>query len=124
MCRTAKVYKAEVTSSMSQVTKLLSGRIKHLNSVLPDANTEALSSEWRCVTEERRGVLDCHVLLATACLVPTSLPGASRVLLAEVNKHVTPRKWLYSFLPGMQFYAPEAFISHAERLEWEFNFST
>lgn len=76
------------------------------------------------VSQKKGEALDCHVPLATACLVPTSLPAASLVLLAKVNKHVTPREWLYSFLPEMQFYAPEAFISHAERFEWEFNFST
>lgn len=102
---------------MTQVTKLRSDRIKLLNSGLPDANMEALSSEWHCVTEERRGMLVCHVLLAAACLVPTSIPGARLGLLTEVNKHVIPRKWIYSFLPRIQFYPPEIFINHAQRLD-------
>lgn len=69
-------------------------------------------------------MLVCHALLTTACLVPTSIPGARLASLTEVTKHVIPREWLYSLLPGVQFYIPEAVFNHAERPEWEFNFSS
>lgn len=77
---------------MSQVPKLLSDRTKHLNCGLPDANSKALSSEWHCVTEKRKRGLVCHVLLAPACPVPTSIAGARLALLSDVNKHVIPRE--------------------------------
>ena len=47
----------------------------------------------------------------------TSIPGARLAVLSEVNKCVTPREQPYSFVPHTRFYAPEAFIKHAERLE-------
>ena len=85
----------------------------------PDAYTEALSSRLPCATEDRAGVLrKVCILLCQVHVFPDRHPRCS-----ELNKYVVPREWLCFFLPHTQFYAPEAFIKHTERLEEEFNFS-
>lgn len=85
----------------------------------PCPPSDAVSQKNRCAAGRSYSSVFAR---STHCL--TSILGVRLALLSEVNKCVTPREWLCSFLPHTGFYAPEAFIKLVERLESECNLSS